>query len=110
MGGAAIAAITTLDQYAASVVGKYQVVPDPGAASHHAADSVIPLLKQWGNQYLQDITLSGAYAKNTAISLSSHVDILISLSPIPGMEMKAVFWNLFEFLTNNHLRPRTRDV
>jgi hypothetical protein len=65
-------------------------------------------VKQWGKQYLQDIKLSGAYAKNTAVSLSSDVDVLILLNPVPGKEIKKVFWSLFEFLSDQELRPETR--
>jgi hypothetical protein len=99
----------TTDQYAA-IVEKYRIMPDTGSPSHRAADDLIPTLKQWGKQYLLGITLSGAYAKNTAISLSAQVDLLIALSPVPGMEMKKIFWSLFEFLTDHDLRPRTRNV
>ena len=100
----------TVEQYAASIVEKYRVVADPKSAAHGAADEVIPLLKQWGKQHLLGITLSGAYAKNTAITLASHADVLVALKPVPGMEMKAVFWSLFEYLTDHDLRPRTRNV
>ncbi|HTW59988.1 MAG TPA: hypothetical protein VMD99_17820 [Terriglobales bacterium] len=100
----------TVEQYAASVVEKYLVTPATDSPAHRAADAVIPLLKQWGKQYLQGIVLSGAYAKNTAISLSSQVDLLVSLNPVPGLGMKSVFWSLFEFLTDHDLRPRTRNV
>jgi hypothetical protein len=100
----------TVDQYAATIVEKYHVAADAGSAPHQAADDIVPLLKQWGKQYLLGITLSGAYAKNTAISLSSDVDILIALSTVPGMDMKQVFWSLFEFLTDQNLRPHTRNV
>ncbi len=100
----------TTEQYAASIVEKYRVATDTGSPSHRAADEVIPLLKQWGQQHLLGITLSGAYAKNTAITLCSHVDILVALSPIPGMEMKTIFWSLFEFLTDHDLHPHTREV
>jgi len=102
--------VPTTEQYAASIVEKYHVVADTGSASHRAADEVIPLIKQWGKQYLLGLTLSGAYAKNTAISLSSHVDVLIALNPVPGMEMKKIFWSLFEHLTDHNMRPHTRNV
>jgi hypothetical protein len=102
--------MSTTEQYAASIVEKYRIIQDTGSAAHRAADEVIPTLKQWGKQYLKGITLSGAYAKNTAVSLSSQVDILIALGPVPGMEMKNIFWNLFEHLTDHELRPRTRNV
>lgn len=100
----------TKDQYAASIIEKYRVVPDTKSTSHRAADEVLPLLKQWGKQHLLGLTLSGAYVKNTAITLSSHVDVLIALSPVPGMEMKNIYWSLFDYLTDHDLRPYTRDV
>jgi hypothetical protein len=102
--------VITKDQYAASIIEKYRVVPDTKSTSHRAADEVLPLLKQWGKQHLLGLTLSGAYVKNTAITLSSHVDVLIALSPVPGMEMKNIYWSLFEYLTDHDLRPHTRDV
>lgn len=99
----------TTDQYAASMVEKYRVVPDSNSTAHRAAN-VIPVLKQWGKQHLLGISLSGAYAKNTAITLSSDVDVLVSLSPVAGMEMKTIFWNLFKYLSDQDLHPHTRDV
>ena len=100
----------TTDQYAASIVEKYHVAADTGSLSHRAADEVIPLLKQWGKQYLLGLTLSGAYAQNTAVTLSSHVDLLVALNPVPNMEIKQVFWSLFEYLTDQRLKPHTRCV
>ena len=100
----------TSEQYAASIVEKYHIAADPGSAPHRAVDEVVPLLKQWAKQYLLGITLSGAYAKNTAITLTSHADVLITLSPVPNMEMRGVYWNLFEFLTEQNLKPSTRNV
>lgn len=98
------------DQYAASIVDKYRVVADTTSDSHQAADEVLPLIKEWGKQYLLGMTLSGAYAKNTAISLSSDVDVLIALKPVPGQEMKNIFWGLFEYLSDKGVRPHTRNV
>jgi hypothetical protein len=102
--------VLTVDQYAASVVGKYQISPGLGSPSHRAADAVIPMLKRWGGEHLLGITLSGAYAKGTAISLSSHVDILLSLHLAAEMEVRNVFWQLFEYLADQNLEPHTRNV
>lgn len=90
--------MSNVDRYAASVVDEYHVAADTESPSHRVADELVPLIKQWGKQYLQGITLSGAYAKNTAVSLCSDVDVLIALKPVPGKEMKNIFWSLFEFL------------
>lgn len=100
----------TADQYAASIVEKYRVIPDTNSPSHRATDDLISILKQWSKQYPLGMTLTGAYAKNTAISLSAQVDILVALSPVSGIEMKKIFWSLFEFLTDQELGPRTHSV
>jgi predicted nucleotidyltransferase len=100
----------TIEQYAAAVVEKYRVEPTPEGRSHRVADALAPIIKQWGKQYLAGLTISGAYAKNTAITLCSDLDVLVSLNPVPDKEMKAVFWNFFEFLTEQNLRAHTRDV
>ena len=102
--------VPTTEQYAASIVEKYHIAADPGSAPHRAVDEVVPLLKEWSKQYLLGITLSGAYAKNTAITLTSHADVLISLNRVANMEMRGVYWNLFEFLTEQNLKPNTRNV
>jgi hypothetical protein len=100
----------TLDQYAASVVEKYRVAVDRKSPSHRAADEIVPLIQGWAKEYLHGLTLSGAYAKNTAITLCSHADLLVSVNPIPGMEMKSIFWSLFEYLVDHDLRPKTHTV
>ena len=102
--------VPTQDQYAASVVEKYRVALEEGSPSHRVADEMVPLIKQWGQDYVQGITISGAYAKNTAITLCSHVDVLVLLKPIAGAEIKSVFWKLFEFLTDQNLRATTQEV
>ena len=106
----AFSAVVTADKYAASIIDKYHVVADTDSSSHQAADRVLPLVKQWGQQHLLGLTLSGAYAKNTAVSLSSGVDVLVSLKPVPDLEIKQVFWRFFEFLIEQGLKARTRTV
>lgn len=100
----------TIEQYAAEVVERFHIEADVGSSSHRAADRAILLLKEWAGQYLAGITISGAYAKNTAVRLSSHVDLLVTLDPVPGMGIKQVYWRLYEFLNDRNLRPKRRTV
>jgi hypothetical protein len=102
--------MSTTDQYVASIVEKYHVDAEVGSAAHRAADEVIPIIKRWGKQHLLGMTLSGAYAKNTAVGVSSDVDVLVTLDPIPGLEINNLFWRLFEYLMEQSLQPRSRTV
>jgi len=63
------------EQYVASMVERYRVQVDTVSPTHRAADEILPLVKSWGKQYLLGVTLSGAHAKNTAVSLGSHVAV-----------------------------------
>ena len=98
----------TIDQYATTVVQKYQITSGVGSPSHRAAEALIPMLKRWSGKQLLGITLSGAYAKGTAISLSSHVDVLLSLRS--STEERKMFWQLSEYLVGENLQPHTRTV
>ena len=96
--------------YMASVVEKYAVHVGPGSAAAHAANELIPALREWAGRYLLEIGLSGSYAKGTAISLGTDVDIFVSLSEVAGDNMKHIYWNLFQFLTDRGLRPQAQNV
>lgn len=98
------------DQYIASIVEKYHVDAEVGSAAHRAADELIPIIKRWGKQHVSGIILSGAYAKNTAVGVSSDVDVLVTLNPIPGIEINNLFWKFFEYLLQENLQPRARAV
>jgi len=110
LGEVLIPELSTADHYVASVIDKHRVDSGPESVAHAAALEVMPLVKEWGANYLRGMTPSGAYAKGTAISLCTDIDLLIALKPIPGMEMRNVFWNLFEFLTGRNLRPEAHSV
>lgn len=103
-------AMAATDQYIASIIEKYHVDAEVGSPAHRAADELIPILKRWGKQHLLGITLSGAYAKNTAVGMSSDVDVLVALNPIAGLEINNLFWKLFEYLLHENLQPRARTV
>jgi hypothetical protein len=94
----------------ASVVNRFSVAIGPGSPAHEAALELMPIVKEWGSRYLLGMTPSGAYAKGTAISLCTDIDLLVSLKPIPGMEMRDVFWSLFEFLVGRNFRPEAHSV
>ena len=93
----------------ASVIDQHRVDTGPESAAHAAALEV-PLVKEWGTNYLRGMTPSAAYAKGTALSLCTDIDLLIALKPIPGMEICNVFWSLFEFLMGRNLQPEAHSV
>ncbi len=96
--------------YVASVVEKYAVHVGPGSAAVRAANELVPALREWAGRYLLDIGVSGSYAKGTAISLGTDVDVFVSLSEVAGDSMKHIYWSLFQFLADRGLRPQAWNV
>jgi hypothetical protein len=97
-------------EYLASVIQKYSVSTGSGSAAVRAANELIPALREWAGRYLLDIGLSGSYAKGTAISLGTDVDVFVSLSEVAGDSMKHIYWSLFQFLADRGQRPQAQNV
>lgn len=96
--------------YVASVVEKHAVHAGPDSAAVRAANEVIPAVKEWAGRYLLDVGLSGSYAKGTAITLGTDVDVFVSLSEVVGDNMKHIYWSLFQFLADRGLQPKAQNV
>jgi hypothetical protein len=106
-------AAVTADEYVASVVRKYAVEASPGCAAMRAAKEVIPAIRKWAGEYLLDVQFSGSYAKGTAVSLGTDVDLFISLGDEAGgmdTTMKEIYWGLFQFCADRGLKPRAQNV
>ena len=100
--------VMTGDQYVAAVVRKYAVSRAPGSAASKAANLLVPLLKDWAGQYLLGIHFSGSYAKGTAISLGTDVDIFVSVDC--AQPVNQIYWSLFQYCVDHQLRPQVQNV
>lgn len=75
------------DLYLRATIGRYRVAESSGATPHMVRGRLAPKLRQWGGKWLEGVTVSGSYAKGTAIRGESlapsdvDVDLLLSMSP-----------------------------
>lgn len=101
--------MTTDDQYVYGVLSRHQT-----RSSLAVAQSVINALSSsintWSNGHLYGVYPSGSIAKNTAISESSDVDILISLKNTATVSLKDIYETLFTRLTTDGYAPRRQNV
>ena len=67
----------TGDEYLRTVLAKYAVNTSGAEA---AGQAIYPVLKQWGNVYLNSAEFSGSLAKGTGVSIGTDADIFLSLS------------------------------
>jgi hypothetical protein len=98
------------DQYVASVVWKHAVTTAAGSSASKAADLLIAPLREWAGTSFLRIQFSGSYAKGTAISLGTDVDLFISLRDVPGKGVKEIYWSLFQFCADRGLKPQAQNV
>jgi hypothetical protein len=98
----------TADQYVASVVIKHAVRAGVDSAASRAANLVVPVLRSWAGQSLLGIQFSGSYAKGTAISIGTDVDLFISLGGT--QPVKEIYWSLFQCCVARRLNPQAQNV
>jgi hypothetical protein len=87
------------DLYLMATIGRYRVAESSEATPHIVRGRLMPKLRQWGGKWLEGVTVSGSYAKGTAIrgvSLARSdvdVDLFLSLStemsePLADMQQR----------------------
>lgn len=96
----------TLSKYAYAVAGGI-LVPPPVTA----ANKIIPQLNQWAGHWLANgISLSGSFAKGTAIRGGTDIDLFISLkSDTPGT-LASIYDSLFKWSASAGWFPRAQNV
>src|SRR5260370_41371471 len=75
-----------------------------------AAVAIFPFWRGGGGTAWWAAGVRGAFEKDTAISLSSSVDVVLCLHLSSEMEVRSEFWRMFEYLADQNLRPHTRTV
>ncbi|MBU6500342.1 MAG: nucleotidyltransferase [Patescibacteria group bacterium] len=93
----------TQDQYFDSILARHNPVPLGffGSPLNIAIDALTKEARAWGGHHISNIGLSGSYAKGTAISGQSDVDLFISLhhNVIQGnVTLKDVYESLYNYL------------
>lgn len=105
----------TPDQYLDVVLTRHS--PSPlgvfGTPLNNAINSLTPHIRAWGGNYISSIDLSGSYAKGTAISGNSDVDLFVSLHHSVldnGMTLGSIYENLFKYLQRKGYAIRKQNV
>lgn len=100
----------TADDYVLAVIQKYKVATGPRSRSERIGQAVAPLTKEWAGQCFSGVTYSGSYAKDTAITLASDVDLFISLVSNCNGTLRELYESLHSFLGKKGLNPRRQNV
>jgi len=104
----------TPDEYVYTVIQKYAVATGPQSPVVSAATSVKTLAEEWAANALRSVSVSGSFAKGTAVSSSlaggSDVDLFISLKAENTEIMKDLYEKLFHWLAEKGWAPKRQNV
>lgn len=107
--GAWVAAVSA-DQYVESILAKYAVQVGSHSAAERAANVIAPAIRQWAGQWLIELRYSGSYAKGTAISIGTDVDLFISLSSTAPGTLAEIYEGLYNLASSQGWQPRRQNV
>jgi hypothetical protein len=100
----------TSDQYLRSALSRHQVDMGPTSPVLRARAELLPLLQQWGNQYLLSVNPSGSFAKGTAVRLGTDLDLFLSLRSDTPETLQEIHNTLFRQLEKAGYTPRRQTV
>ena len=100
----------TPDDYVQSVVDRYTVITTQNSAAASALTKVVPITRAWANNHLASQKISGSYAKGTAVTSGTDIDLFISLnSDTPGT-LKEIYESLYDYMNGSGWSPRRQNV
>jgi hypothetical protein len=99
------------DQYVNFIANKYRLSEEINSqTSYYVIKPLAELIKEWAGTCLNEVYLSGSRSKGTAISLSSDLDLFISLKPDTNNTLKEIYQSLNSFIINKGYKTREQNV
>lgn len=100
----------TGDEYILSILKKYEVPNGPESPAAQAAKLIAPKIQRWAGEWLNSLSYSGSYAKQTGVHGITDMDLFISLQPdMPG-SIKKIYDELFTLAALHGWNPRRKNV
>lgn len=100
----------TEDEYVRAVLQKYSVPTGPYSPAELAANRIAPSIRQWAGNWLSELRFSGSYAKGTAVSTATDVDLFVSLDADTQGSLKDIYESLYSFSSKQGWAPRRQNV
>jgi tRNA nucleotidyltransferase (CCA-adding enzyme) len=98
------------DEYLRSVFGRIRRPVGPRGPGDRVRTGLVPALTAWATTQLVAVTVSGSYAKGTAIIGGSDVDLFISLKADTTQNLREIYNNLAEFMKAQGFVVRKQNV
>jgi hypothetical protein len=99
----------TGDQYIQRTLGRYAVAYDADSPAVEAANALVPHLQRWAGSELAGLHTCGSFAKHTAVTGRTGIDILVSLKPT-ATSLAEAFLALVDLAEARGWAPKIRAV
>ncbi len=97
----------TADEYLNQIISRY-LINESGVKAH--VESIYPVIKKWGGEYILEAIYSGSIAKGTAVCLGTDADVFISLSSTTPENLSQIYTTLYNALSQTGYQPRKQNV
>ncbi len=87
--------------YLNAILSQNRVFLNDQSPAAKAANKIAPLIRTWGNGYVDNLSLSGSYAKGTAVPGGTDVDLFISLSSTLTESLSSIYNKLYNHMIQN---------
>lgn len=99
------------DEYVLSVANKYRISEEIDVLTQYfVINPLEALINEWACNCLNNVYISGSRSKGTAITLSSDLDLFISLKSDTNNTLKEIYQSLNNFFVNKGYKTREQNV
>jgi hypothetical protein len=100
----------TPDQYLAGIVRNVKAPTGPSGPGEQIRRAMLPYIQEWAGVHLYVVTVSGSYAKGTAVRGDTDVDLFISMRESLNMSLMDIYNSLATYLKNKSFAVRRQNV
>lgn len=98
------------EAYLTSIIKKYAAIDDALLVFFSLYDKLKEDIKEWAGEHHIETIVSGSRAKKTAISLSSDIDLFVSLRGNKNIYLRDIYDSLHEYLNLSYVNLRKQNV
>lgn len=97
-------------QYLGLTLAKYAVPAGQGSPAMNAFAGVVPVLKHWAHEHLNQVFPSGSFAKGTTVAGTTDIDIFVSLKHTTPGTLEELYESLYSRAQAEGWAPRRQNV
>jgi tRNA nucleotidyltransferase (CCA-adding enzyme) len=100
----------TPEQYISNILTRITADTSATSPALGVRNALLPTLTHWGSGYLNSVTPSGSFARGTAITNGTDIDLFVSMTANTPGSLEDLYNNLATRLSAEGYSPRAQNV